>query len=215
MQNGIEVFSNRGATMILYTELERPLDHSVRLVLMEKDVNVAFEYVDGERPQELEEYHPYGGILTLVSRELVLYEPSIIMEYLDERFPHPPLLPVEPICRAENRQLRYRIRTDLYPLFDALKDDNELKATAARKEIRDQLTTIAPLCEHKPFFMSDEFSLLDCCMAPLLWRLRYEGIRLPPSAKAIRAYAERLFSRPAFVNSLSSKEKMYDSYGNC
>ena len=145
-------------------------------------------------------------MLTLIDRDLVLYDEQIIMEYLDERFPHPPLMPVDPVSRANNRQLRYRVLRDLYSLVNDLSSDNEIAAANARKELRDNLTAIAPAFLQKPYFMSDEYSLVDCCLAPLLWRLDNYGIKLPVSAKTISEYADRLFERDAFKTSLSERE---------
>ena len=162
--------ANRRSAMVLYSDTTSPLGHSVRIVLAEKDINVEINYVDDERPEELAELNPYDSILTLIDRDLVLYDEQIIMEYLDERFPHPPLMPVDPVSRANNRQLRYRVMRDLYALIDDLYNDNEIAAANARKDLRDHLTAIAPAFGQKPYFMSDEYSLVDCCMAPLLWR---------------------------------------------
>lgn len=199
--------ATRRSVMVLYSDTIGPVGHGVRIVLAEKDINVEINFVDDGRPEELAELNPYDSILTLIDRELVLYDEQIIMEYLDERFPHPPLMPVDPVSRANNRQLRYRVMRDLYSLVDDLYNDNDIAAANARKDLRDHLTAIAPAFAQKPFFMSDEYSLVDCCMAPLLWRLEHYGIKLPASAKEINAYAERLFSREAFKTSLSEKER--------
>ena len=200
--------ANRRSIMVLYSDLSDPYGHSSRIVLAEKDINVEINYVEpGEIPQELAELNPYNSILTLIDRELVLYDAQIIMEYLDERFPHPPLLPVDPVNRASNRQYRHRVMKDLYSLLDDLYSDNEIAANNARKSFRDHMTAIAPIFSQKPYFMSDEYTLVDCCMAPLLWRMDEFGIRLPPSAKPLQEYANRLFEREAFQSSLSAYEK--------
>jgi len=194
--------------MVLYSDTTGPIGHCVRIVLAEKDINVEINFIEGdERPDDLAELNPYHSVLTLIDRELVLYDEQIIMEYLDERFPHPPLMPVDPVARANNRQLRYRIMRDLYSLVDNLGGENEIAAANARKELRDNLTAIAPAFTHKPYFMSEEYSLVDCCMAPLLWRLDYYGIKLPASAKVINEYAKRLFERDTFKASLSQHER--------
>ena len=194
--------------MVLYSDTTGPIGHCVRIVLAEKDINVEIHFIEGdERPDDLAELNPYHSVLTLIDRELVLYDEQIIMEYLDERFPHPPLMPVDPVSRANNRQLRYRIMRDLYSLVDDLGGENEIAAANARKELRDNLTAIAPAFSHKPYFMSDEYSLVDCCMAPLLWRLDYYGIKLPASAKVINEYASSLFERETFKSSLSQLER--------
>ncbi len=177
--------------MVLYTDPEGLLGHCTRLVLAEKDINVEINYVTGDdRPEELAELNPYNSILTLIDRDLVLYDAQIIMEYLDERFPHPPLLPVDPVNRACNRQLRYRVMRDLYSLIGDLEGDNDIAAANSRKSLRDNLTAIAPAFTQKPYFMSDEYSLVDCCMAPLLWRLPGYGIKLPASAKIDKFFEE-------------------------
>ena len=200
--------ANRRSVMVLYSDMVTPLSHCVRIVLAEKDINVEINYVEGEnRPEELAELNPYNSVLTLIDRELVLYEAQIIMEYLDERFPHPPLLPVDPVARASNRQFRYRVMKDLYNLIDDMEGDNEIAAANARKNMRDNLTAISPIFEQKPFFMSDEYSLIDCCMGPLLWRLNLYGIKLPSSAKPLLKYSERMFEREAFRQSMSDREK--------
>jgi len=204
--------ANRRSIMVLYSDPVTPIGHGVRIVLAEKDISVEINYVAGnERPEELVELNPYNSILTLIDRELVLYDAQIIMEYLDERFPHPPLMPVDPVSRASNRQLRYRVMRDLYQLVDPLEGDNDIAAAAARKNMRDNLTAIAPLFEQKPYFMSDEYSLVDCCMAPLLWRTKIYGIKLPSSARPLVKYGERLFEREAFLTSLSEREKEMES----
>ena len=192
--------------MVLYSDPVSPLGHSVRIVLAEKDIAVDIRYVDGdERPEELAEHNPYGSVLTLVDRDLSLYDAQIMMEYLDERFPHPPLMPVDPVSRANNRQVRYRIIRDLYALGDEV--DRGGATAGARKSLRDHLTAIAPAFSQTPYFMSEEYSLVDCCMAPLLWRLDHYGIKLPASGRILQRYAERLFTRPAFRLSLSSRER--------
>jgi stringent starvation protein A len=177
-------------------------------VLAEKDINVEVNYVeDGERPESLIEINPYNSVLTLIDRDLVLYDEQIIMEYLDERFPHPPLLPVDPVTRAGNRQLRFRVLKDLYSLIDDIESSDSAKSSNAQKTMKDNLTAIAPAFVQKPYFMSDEYTLVDCCIAPLLWRLPTYGIKLPASARPIEQYADRLFERDAFQISLSEAEK--------
>jgi len=202
--------ANRRSVMVLYSDSTSPIGHCVRIVLAEKDINVEINYVDDERPEELNDLNPYNSVLTLIDRDLVLYDAGIIMEYLDERFPHPPLLPVDPVTRAGNRQLRFRVMQDLYSQLDDLDGKNEIAAANAKKILRDHLTAIAPAFSQKPYFMSDEFTLVDCCMAPLLWRLSHYGIKLPMSAKPLLQYADRLFEREAFKTSLSDMEKEFN-----
>jgi RNA polymerase-associated protein len=177
-------------------------------VLSEKDINVEIHYVEPDQlPEDLTDLNPYGSILTLIDRDLVLYDAQIIMEYLDERFPHPPLMPVDPVSRATNRQLRYRVRRDLYDVYEAMESGNEIAAASAKKTLRDNLTAIAPAFTQHPFFMSEDFSLVDCYLVPLLWRLDTIGVKLPAQAKPLTKYAERLFARDGFQSSLSPAER--------
>jgi len=177
-------------------------------VLAEKDVNVEVNFVnDQTKPEDLNDLNPYGSVLTLIDRDLVIYEPQVMMEYLDERYPHPPLMPVDPVSRANNRQVRYRIMRDLYALIGPLQGRNEIAAANARKALRDNFTAIAPAFGQQPYFLSEEMSLIDCCLAPLLWRLNDYGVKLPAQAKALSQYAERMFGRPGFKASLSADEK--------
>ncbi|MEE9160512.1 MAG: glutathione S-transferase N-terminal domain-containing protein [Gammaproteobacteria bacterium] len=200
--------ANRRSVMVLYSDSTSPAGHCVRLVLGEKDINVEINYVeDGERPEALIEINPYNSVLTLIDRDLVLYDEQIIMEYLDERFPHPPLLPVDPVSRAGNRQLRFRVLKDLYSLIDDIESSDSAKSSTAQKNMKDNLTAIAPAFMQKPYFMSDDYTLVDCCMAPLLWRLSKYGVKLPVSASPVEQYADRLFEREAFQSSLSEEEK--------
>lgn len=200
--------ANRRSVMVLYSDSISPAGHCVRLVLGEKDINVEINYVeDGERPESLIEINPYNSVLTLIDRDLVLYNEQIIMEYLDERFPHPPLLPVDPVIRAGNRQLRFRVLKDLYSLIEDIESSDSVKVCNAQKTMKDNLTAIAPAFMQKPYFMSDEYTLVDCCMAPLLWRLPEYGVKLPAAARPLTEYADRLFERDAFQASLSEAEK--------
>ena len=202
--------ANRRSLMVLYSDKVSPLGHAVRIVLADKDVNVEINYTDDEtKPEILNELNPYNSILTLIDRDLVLYDPQIIMEYLDERFPHPPLMPVDPVSRASNRQLRYRVMSDLYSALIDIDSDNEIAAANAKKILRDNLTAIAPVFSQTPYFMSEDYTLVDCCIAPLIWRLTQYGIKLPLSGKPLQEYANRLFERQAFNTSLSSEEKEY------
>jgi RNA polymerase-associated protein len=194
--------------MTLYSDATDPIGHGVRIVLAEKDINVDINYVDDEnRPEDLNDLNPYDSILTLIDRDLVLYDAQIMMEYLDERYPHPPLMPVDPVSRATNRQFRYRVMRDLYGIVEDLASANEIAAANARKTIRDNLLAIAPIFAQHEYFMSDEYSLLDCCLSPLLWRLQFYGVKLPAQAKPILKYAERIFAREGFRASLSPFER--------
>ena len=157
--------ANRRSVMVLYSDTTSPIGHSVRIVLAEKDINVEINYIDGDhRPEELNDLNPYNSLLTLIDRDLVLYDAQIIMEYLDERFPHPPLMPVDPVSRASNRQLRFRVINDLYSLLDDIEGDDSSAASSAKKNLKDNLTAIAPAFAQKPYFMSDEYTLIDCLL---------------------------------------------------
>jgi len=185
--------------------------HRVRIVLAEKGVTVdLIELTEETKPTDLVEINPYNTLPTLVDRELVLYQPNIMMEYLDERFPHPPLLPVYPVARAQSRLLIYRIERDWSPLADRILGGEEKEATLnkLRKELRDSLVGVATIFEEAPFFMSEEFSLVDCCVAPLLWRLPVMGIELPTrQIKPMAKYMERMFERESFRASLTDQER--------
>lgn len=199
--------ANKRSIMTLYSGIHELQSHRVRLVLAEKGVNVdVIEFNPSEVPEELLQLNPYGTVPTLVDRDLVLYEPNIIIEYLDERFPHPPLLPVYPVARAKNRQMIYRIERDWYQLLHRIEKGDERDAKAAQKKLQDSLVSLAPLFAGKPYFLSDEFTLVDCCIVPFLWRLSRLGIELPAAAKAIKGYTERLFKRPTFKTSLTEAE---------
>jgi len=200
------VVANRKSIMNLFSSVTDLYSHRVRIVLAEKGIN--FEGVDvdpAHPPEDLMELNPYGKVPTLVDRELVLYDAQVIMEYLDERFPHPPLMPVDPVSRAQSRMTLCRIQQDWDTLVEKLQKSRD-KAKVA-KELCDSLTVIAPIFEHKPFFMSDELSLLDCAVAPILWRLPVYGIKLPAAAKPLEDYAQRLFELESFQASLSEKER--------
>ena len=201
------LLANRRSVMSLYSDPTEPASHAVRFVLAEKAINVEIHSVTLEnKPEDLNDLNPYNGILTLVDRELVLYEAQIIMEYLDERFPHPPLMPVDPVARACNRLYRYRLQRDFYALVDDVERGDKSASNAARKNLRDHLSALAPIFAQKRFFMSDEYSLVDCYLAPILWRLPAYGVRLPTHAKALQTFADRIFERDAFAQSLTEAE---------
>ncbi len=192
--------------MSLYSDSDDVYSHQVRIVLAEKGVNVEIMPAkQGEVSGELAAMNPYGTVPTLIDRELVLYEARIIMEYLDERFPHPPLLPVYPVARAETRKMMHRIEHDWYKLLQRIINDQD--ADDARQLLSESLTSLEPVFADKPFFLSDEFSLLDCALAPLLWRLPRLGIEVPSQAKGLQAYMQRLFKRESFQTSLSDAER--------
>jgi stringent starvation protein A len=202
------MLANRRSVMTLYSDALDPASHAVRFVLAEKAINVEIHTVTADdKPEDLIDLNPYNTILTLVDRELVLYEAQIIMEYLDERFPHPPLMPVDPVARASNRLYRYRIKRDIFSLVSTIESGTPAAAEAARKSLRDHLTAVAPIFSQKAHFMADDYSLADCYLAPLLWRLPYYKVTLPRQANPVLEYAERLFEREAFEASLSDAER--------
>lgn len=200
--------TNRRSVMNLFSD---PLDlycHQVRIVMAEKAVTVEILDVNpDEVPEELIHYNPYSTVPTLVDRDLSIYNANIIMEYIDERFPHPPLMPVYPVARAEARRNMYRIDNDLCGLYETITQGKAEEANIARKQLEDALTSLAPVCAEKPFFLSDEFTLIDCVLAPLLWRLPHLGITLPKQASSVEKYAKRLFERDSFRASLSELEE--------
>ena len=201
----------RRSSMTLFSDPMCQYSHRVRIVLAEKGVTVDIEDIDPKSvTEEILEANPYGTLPTLVDRDLALYESNVVMEYLDERFPHPPLLPVYPVARAESRLWIYRIERDWCVLIDQIKASPDgKKADAARKEFRESLVTVAGIFEEMPYFMSEEFTLVDCCLAPMLWRLPELGISLPNNrhVKPLHEYMERLFERPSFQESLTDLER--------
>jgi RNA polymerase-associated protein len=180
------------------------------MVLAEKGVTVDIVDVDPDnKPEDLAEINPYNSVPTLLDRDLVLYESTVIMEYLDERFPHPPLLPVYPVARAQSRLLIHRMEKDWSHRVDLLMigKGRETVLTRARTELRESLISVAPVFGERPFFMNDEFTLVDCCVAPILWRLKVLDIKLPErSTKAMQKYMQSMFERPSFRESLTEAE---------
>ena len=201
----------RRASMTFYSDAADHYSHRVRIVLAEKGVSVDVVNVTvGNRPSDLADLNPYNDLPVLVDRELSLYETKIMMEYLDERFPHPPLLPVYPVARAQARLLAYRIERDWCAQVDLLLGGKakEPAILKARKELRDSLVTVAPIFNEMPFFMSEEFSLLDCMLAPILWRLPILDIELPDrSCRGLLKYMDRVFRRDGFIASLTDLER--------
>lgn len=199
------------SSMTYFSDSRDHYSHRVRIVLAEKGVTVDVVEVDPSNiPAELSEINPYSSLPTLVDRELTLYETRVMMEYLDERFPHPPLLPVYPVARAESRQFIYRIENDWCPLVKILvtSKDKAAVATAAR-DLRDSLVAIAPIFGEMPFFMSEEFTLVDCSLAPILWRLEAYGVELPKTRQVtpLFEYMDRMFRRESFQESLTELER--------
>lgn len=200
--------NNRRSMMTLFSEPDCPFSHQIRIVIQEKEIEARLvELVPGEWPEEVSAANPYGTGPTLFDRDLVLFDSRVIIDYFDERFPHPPLMPVDPVARAKARLMLHRINKDWYSLWDALSGRERGKGAKARKSIQEDLTVLSPLFESSTYFMGDEFSLLDCTLAPLLWRLPALNIKLPETAKAVENYAQRLFDRDSFQASLSDIER--------
>jgi RNA polymerase-associated protein len=200
--------ANRRSVMNLFSSTTCPQSHRVRMVLAEKGITVEILDVDvNQKPEDLIDLNPYNTVPTLVDRELVLYDPHTIVEYLDERFPHPPLMPVDPVSRARSRLALYRIEQDWYELVPALESKGEKTSSKARKQLRDSLTSSAEVFAAKPYFLSDDFSLVDASIVPILWRLMRYRIELPRQARPVLDYAERMFERETFQASLSEAER--------
>ena len=195
--------------MTLFSAPADPWSHRTRIVLAEKGISIDIVSVEAGRfPEDLLDLNPYHSVPTLVDRDLVLYDSRVIIEYLDERFPHPPLMPVDPVTRAQFRLALYRIERDWYALARQIDSEPDKKQTVKLKKIlRDTILQSAELFKLKPYFLSDEFSLVDATIAPVLWRLAHYEIELPVQAQPILKYAGLVFSRPAFRDSLSELEQ--------
>lgn len=196
--------------MTLFSDPRDHYSHRVRMVLAEKGVTVDIVDVDpNNKPEDLAEINPYNSLPTLLDRDLVLYEANVIMEYLDERFPHPPLLPVYPVQRALSRLWITRVEREWSTRLDVLMTGKgrEAAITKARKELRESIVAVAPIFAEKPFFMNDEFTLVDCCVAPILWRLKVVDIQLPErSCRPLLKYMQSMFDRESFRLSLTEAE---------
>ena len=200
--------TSRKSAMTLFSSPICILSHCARLVVHEKGVPADIEFFDpNDPPEDLLELNPNGNAPTFVERDLVLYDARIIMEYLDERFPHPALHQMDPVSRANARMLIKRIDQEWYPLLEEIQVNGDKKSAKSKKALRESLIAAAPVFEATPYFMSEEYSLIDCAMAPFLWRLPSIGIDIASLGKGITAYANRLFSRKAFQDSLSNQEK--------
>lgn len=198
----------RKPIMTLYSGTTDPLSHRARIVLFEKDVECQVVDVDiAKKPRELADLNPYNQVPTMVDRDLVLYEANVISEYLDERLPHPPLMPVDPVSRARARLMLLRFDRDWYSLLPEITHGDKKTATRARAVIRDGLAVISPIFKEQSYMLGQEFGLVDCALAPLLWRLEHYNIELPRQARPILEYAERLFARKAFKLSLTEAER--------
>jgi stringent starvation protein A len=199
--------------MVLYSGTTCPFSQRCRLVLFEKGMDFEVRDVDlFNKPEDISTMNPYGQVPILVERELILYESNIINEYIDERFPHPQLMPADPLMRSRARLMLFNFEKELFVHVNVLENDkakhSDKAHDRARSEIRDRLTTLAPLFLRNKYMLGDEFSMLDVAVAPLLWRLDHYGIDLSKTAAPLMKYAERIFSRPAYIEALTPSEKV-------
>ena len=195
--------------MTLYSGTTCPFSQRCRIVLYEKGMD--FQIVDVDlfnKPEDLAVMNPYNQVPVLVERDLILYESNIINEYIDDRFPHPQLMPADPVMRARARLFLYRFEHEMFSHVESLEKGNQRTADKSRAAIRDNLAQIAPVFSKQKYMLGDEFSMLDVAIVPLLWRLDYYDIQLAKQAAPLMKYAERLFSRPAFIDSLTASEKV-------
>ena len=194
--------------MTLYSGTIDPFSQRCRIVLFEKGMD--FQVIDVDmfnRPEDLAIINPYNRVPVLVERDLILYEANIINEYIDERFPHPQLMPADPVMRARARLFLHRFENELFCHIEAIEHGQQKAADKARQAIRDNLTQIAPVFAKQKYMLGDEFSMLDVAIAPLLWRLDVYGVQLGKEAASLMKYAERLFSRPAYIEAMTPAEK--------
>jgi stringent starvation protein A len=194
--------------MRLYSGTVDPYSHRCRIVLFEKGMD--FEVIDVDltnKTEDLAILNPYGEVPVLVERDLVLSEANIINEYIDERFPHPQLMPADPVMRARARLYLYNFEKDLFNHIKDIESGEDERVERARKVIRDNLTQLVPIFSKQNYLMGDEYSMLDVAITPLLWRLGHYGIELPNQAAPLLKYAERLFSRPMYAEAMTPSEK--------
>ena len=195
--------------MTLYSGTTCPFSQRCRIVLYEKGMD--FQIVDVDlynKPEDLAVMNPYNQVPVLVERDLILYESNIINEYIDDRFPHPQLMPADPVLRARARLFLYRFENEMFGHVHAIEKGTQKQAEKGRQVIRDALTQIAPVFAKQKFMLGDEFTMLDVAIAPLLWRLGHYDIQVPKQAAPLMKYAERLFSRPAYIDALTASEKV-------
>jgi len=194
--------------MTLYSGTTCPFSQRCRIVLYEKGMD--FQIIDVDihnKPEDLAVMNPYNRVPVLVERDLILHEANIINEYIDERFPHPQLMPADPVMRGRARLFLHRFEQELFSHVESIEHGSQKMADKARVAVRDNLAQLAPLFAKHKFMLGDEFSMLDVAIAPLLWRLDHYGIAMPKQAAALLKYGERLFSRPAFIEALTPSEK--------
>ena len=203
------VIANRRSAMTLFSGPTDIWSHRVRVVLAEKGINIdIINVADGSRPEDLLVLNPYNTVPTLVDRDLVLYDSRVIIEYLDERFPHPPLMPVDPVTRAHFRLVLFRVERDWYPIAEKIIEiDDRRKLNRARKELKESILSSVEVFAAKRFFLGDDFSLVDSTIAPILWRLPLFGIELSGRARPIHKYMQKVFERSPFQESLTELEQ--------
>jgi stringent starvation protein A len=199
--------------MVLYSGTTCPFSHRSRFVLFEKGMDFEIRDVDlYNKPEDIAVMNPYAQVPILVERDLILYESNIINEYIDERFPHPQLMPGDPVDRARVRLFLLNFEKELFVHVSTLEarnvKSNEKAIEKAKQQITDRLTQLSPVFLKNKFMMGDTFSMLDVVIAPLLWRLNHYGITLSKNAAPLLKYAERIFSRPAFIEALTPSEKV-------
>ncbi len=201
--------STRSRTILtLYSARDSVHCHRIRLILAAKGVSYDLVLVDRAKPPEdLIDLNPTQSLPTLVDRDLVLYETSVVAEYLDERYPHPPLMPIDPLSRARLRLAIVRMERDWLPLAEQCAGSGK-NSEAARKRLREALMGSLSLFKAAKFFLNPEMSLADCVLAPLIWRLQSLGVSLPREAQAIHDYGDRIFRNPGFTRSLTPDEKL-------
>ncbi len=195
--------------MTLYSGTTCPFSQRCRIVLYEKGMD--FQIVDVDlfnKPEDLAVMNPYNQVPVLVERDLILYESNIVNEYIDDRFPHPQLMPADPVMRARARLFLYRFENEMFGHVHAIEKGTQKQADKGRQVIRDALTQITPVFAKQKFMLGDDFTMLDVAIAPLLWRLGHYDIQLPKQAAPLMKYAERLFSRPAYIDALTASEKV-------
>ena len=204
----MSAFTNRRSAITLFSSPVDVDSHRVRLVLAEKSIAHEVEYVDpASPPEDFLELNPYQTLPTLVDRDLVLYDGGVVIDYLDERFPHPPLMPVDPVSRARTRIALFRVLKDWYGLIGDLECGDPRRAGRAARRLGEGIVAADELFAHQPFFLSEELTVVDCTLVPLMWRLPHWGVTLPGAAPGFEAYRQRMLGRPAVTASLSEQER--------
>ncbi|AHN28867.1 MULTISPECIES: glutathione S-transferase N-terminal domain-containing protein [Snodgrassella] len=196
--------------MTLYAGITCPFSQRCSFVLYEKGMDFEIKDVDVfNKPEDLAVMNPYNQVPVLVERDLILYESNIINEYIDERFPHPQLMPADPIMRGRGRLVLYRLEKELFSHVLVLEnpESSNKEMNKAREAITQGLTMLAPAFTKNKYIIGDDFSMIDVALAPLLWRLDHYDIKLPKSAAPLLKYAERIFQREAFIDALTPAEK--------